>query len=191
MPIRCPWLDLTKPDYIRYHDQEWGVPVHDDHILFEFLTLESAQAGLSWYTILGKRSAYRRAFAQFDPAKVARFSEATVERLRRDSGIVRNLAKIRATVNNAQRFLDIQNEFGSFDAYSWRFVAGAPILNEVHTQAEYLATSPESDAFSKDLKQRGFTFIGSTTIYAYMQACGMVNDHAMTCFRRCEILAAT
>ncbi len=191
MPIRCPWLDLTKPDYIRYHDQEWGVPVHDDHTLFEFLTLESAQAGLSWYTILGKRSAYRRAFAQFDPTKVARFSEATVERLRQDSGIVRNLAKIRATVNNAQRFLDIQNEFGSFDVYSWRFVAGTPILNEVHTQAEYPTTSPESDAFSKDLKQRGFTFIGSTTIYAYMQACGMVNDHAMTCFRRCEILAAT
>ncbi|HIG55917.1 MAG TPA: DNA-3-methyladenine glycosylase I [Candidatus Latescibacteria bacterium] len=190
MLTRCPWLDESKADYVAYHDEEWGVPVHDDRTLFEFLMLESAQAGLSWYTVLRKRANYRRAFAQFDPAKVARFSEANIEKLLQDPGIIRNRLKVQAAVNNAQCFLQVQDEFGSFDAYSWRFVNDEPIVNKLRTSADYLATSSQSDAFSKDLKARGFKFVGSTIVYAYMQATGMVNDHLLTCFRRSEIITA-
>lgn len=185
---RCPWVDLGKPDYVAYHDEEWGVPVHDDRKLFEFLVLESAQAGLSWYTILRKREGYRQAFAGFDPEQVARFDDAKVQELLSNPGIVRNRLKILATINNAQRFLSIQQEFGSFDAYIWRFVGGQPIVNEFHTLAECPATTTESDALSKDLKKRGFKFMGSTVCYAHMQATGMVNDHLLDCFRRAEIL---
>ena len=190
MLTRCPWLDESKADYVAYHDEEWGVPVNDDRTLFEFLMLESAQAGLSWYTVLRKRANYRRAFAQFDPAKVARFSEANIEKLLQDPGIIRNRLKVQAAVNNAQCFLQVQDEFGSFDAYSWRFVNGEPTVNKLLTPADYLATSSQSDAFSKDLKARGFKFVGSTIVYAYMQATGMVNDHLLTCFRRSEIITA-
>lgn len=188
-PVRCPWVDLSKPDYVAYHDDEWGVPIHDDHIIFEFLTLESAQAGLSWYTILRKRAAYRRAFADFDPARVARFTPRRVETLLQNPGIVRHRAKIEAAVNNARRFLAVQDEFGSFDAYVWRFVDGKPLRPTRRTVADYPATTPVSDALAKDLKQRGFAFLGSTTVYAHMQASGMVNDHAVRCFRRSEVTA--
>ena len=187
---RCPWLDLDKPDYVAYHDREWGVPVHDDRKHFEFLTLESAQAGLSWYTVLRKRVNYRQAFAEFDPAQVARFSAARVEQLLQDPGLIRNRRKIGAVVENARHFLAVQDEFGCFDAYIWRFVAGQPIVNEFRTRADLPATSRESDALSKDLKRRGFKFIGSTVIYAHMQATGMVNDHVLGCFRRAQILNA-
>ena len=187
---RCPWLDLDKPDYVAYHDREWGVPVHDDRKHFEFLTLESAQAGLSWYTVLRKRANYRQAFAKFDPAKVARFNAAKIEQMLQDSGLIRNRRKISAAVENARHFLAIQDEFGSFSAYIWRFVDGEPIVNEFRTLADLPATSRESDALSKDLKSRGFKFIGSTVIYAHMQATGMVNDHVLDCFRRSQILDA-
>ena len=187
---RCPWLDLDKPDYVAYHDREWGVPVHHDRKHFEFLTLESAQAGLSWYTVLRKRANYRKAFAEFDPAAVARFSAATVEQMLQDPGLIRNRRKIGAAVENARHFLAVQDEFGSFDAYIWRFVDGRPIVNEFRTLADLPATSRESDALSKDLKSRGFKFIGSTVIYAHMQATGMVNDHVLDCFRRGQILNA-
>ena len=191
MPLqRCPWLDLDKPDYVAYHDREWGVPVHDDRKHFEFLTLESAQAGLSWYTVLRKRANYRKAFAEFDPAKVARFSAVTVEQMLQDPGLIRNRRKIGAAVENARHFLAVQDEFGSFSAYMWRFVDGEPIVNEFRTLADLPATSRESDALSKDLKSRGFKFIGSTVIYAHMQATGMVNDHVLDCFRRRQILDA-
>ena len=187
---RCPWLDLDKPDYVAYHDREWGVPVHDDRKHFEFLTLESAQAGLSWYTVLRKRANYRKAFAKFDPAKVARFSAAKIEQMLQDPGLIRNRRKISAAVENARHFLAVQDEFGSFSAYIWRFVDGEPIVNEFRTLADLPATSRESDALSKDLKSRGFKFIGSTVIYAHMQATGMVNDHVLDCFRRSQILDA-
>ena len=187
---RCPWLDLDKPDYVAYHDREWGVPVHDDRKHFEFLTLESAQAGLSWYTVLRKRANYRKAFAEFDPAVVARFSAAKVERMLQDPGLIRNRRKICAAVENARHFLAVQDEFGSFNAYIWRFVDGKPIVNEWRTLADLPATSRESDALSKDLKSRGFKFIGSIVIYAHMQATGMVNDHALDCFRRDQLLSA-
>ncbi len=187
---RCPWLNLDKPDYVAYHDREWGVPVHDDHKHFEFLTLESAQAGLSWYTVLHKRANYRQAFAEFDPAKVARFSAVTVEQMLQDPGLIRNRRKISAAVENARHFLAVQDEFGSFSAYIWRFVDGEPIVNEFRTLADLPATSRESDALSKDLKSRGFKFIGSIVIYAHMQATGMVNDHVLDCFRRSQILDA-
>ena len=187
---RCPWLNLDKPDYVAYHDREWGVPVHDDRKHFEFLTLESAQAGLSWYTVLRKRANYRQAFAEFDPAKVARFSAVTVEQMLQDPGLIRNRRKISAAVENARHFLAVQDEFGSFSAYIWRFVDGEPIVNEFRTLADLPATSRESDALSKDLKSRGFKFIGSTVIYAHMQATGMVNDHVLDCFRRSQILDA-
>ena len=187
---RCPWLDLDKPDYVAYHDREWGVPVHDDRKHFEFLTLESAQAGLSWYTVLRKRANYRQAFAEFDPAKVARFSATKVEQMLQDPGLIRNRRKISAAVENARHFLAVQDEFGSFSAYIWRFVDGEPIVNEFRTLADLPATSRESDALSKDLKSRGFKFIGSTVIYAHMQATGMVNDHVLDCFRRGQILNA-
>lgn len=185
---RCPWVDLSKSDYVEYHDREWGVPVHDDQILFEFLTLEAAQAGLSWYTVLRKREAYRQAFAGFDPEKVARFGKRQIETLMNNSGIIRNRAKIVAAINNAGKFLQVQEEFGSFDAYIWRFVEGKPIQHRLRTLKDYPATTTESDTMSKDLKQRGFKFVGSTICYAHMQATGMVNDHVTGCFRRHEIL---
>ena len=187
---RCPWLDLDKPDYVAYHDREWGVPVHDDRKHFEFLTLEAAQAGLSWYTVLRKRANYRQAFAEFDPAQVARFSAAKIEQMLQDPGLIRNRRKINAAVENARHFLAVQDEFGSFNAYVWRFVRGQPMVNEFRTLADLPATSRESDALSKDLKSRGFKFIGSTVIYAHMQATGMVNDHVLGCFRRAQILNA-
>ena len=187
---RCPWVDLTKQDYLEYHDKEWGVPVHDDRRLFEFLTLEGAQAGLSWYTVLRKREQYRLAFDHFDPEKVALYNEQQVASLMGNPGIIRNRLKILATINNAQRFLEIQEAFGSFAAYMWRFVDGRPIVHEIRTVSDYQATSPESEAMSKDLRQRGFKFVGSTICYAHMQAIGMVNDHSVDCFRRQEIIAA-
>ena len=187
-PKRCPWVDLSKPDYIAYHDLEWGVPVHDDKKQFEFLTLESAQAGLSWYTVLRKRNSYRQAFAGFDPQQVARFSEKTVERLLQNRGIIRNRAKILAAINNARKFLEVQAEFDSFDRYIWRFVEGKPIVNTLKSQNDYPSVSPESDALSRDLRQRGFKFIGSTICYAHMQAVGMINDHLITCFRRAQLI---
>ncbi len=182
--IRCPWVDLTKPDYVAYHDDEWGVPVHDDKIFFEFLTLEAAQAGLSWYTVLRKRENYRRLFAEFDVQKVAKFTAARIGKLLQDPGIIRNRLKVEAAVNNARQFIKVQEEFGSFSDYSWRFVDGKPIINRPGTHKDYAATSRESDAMSKDLKKRGFKFVGSTIIYAHMQATGMVNDHAANCFRQ-------
>jgi DNA-3-methyladenine glycosylase I len=185
---RCPWLDLTKPDYIKYHDEEWGAPVHDDRIIFEFLTLEGAQAGLSWYTVLRKREAYRKAFSEFDPAKVARYGKRQLKSLLNNPGIIRNLQKIEAAINNAKRFLEVQQEFGSFDAYIWRFVGGKPIVHKLRKLKDYPATSPESDALSMDLKQRGFKFVGSTICYAHMQATGMINDHVVDCFRRPQIV---
>jgi DNA-3-methyladenine glycosylase I len=185
---RCPWVDMTKPEYVEYHDKEWGVPVHDDRTIFEFLTLEAAQAGLSWYTVLRKRAGYREAFAGFEPQRVARFDKRRVEQLLRNDGIIRNRLKILAAINNAKRFLAVQDEFGSFSAYIWRFVGGKPILNKLRILKDYAASSAESDALSKDLKQRGFKFVGSRICYAHMQATGLVNDHVMTCFRRKEIL---
>lgn len=182
--VRCPWVDLTKPDYVAYHDDEWGVPVHDDKILFEFLTLEAAQAGLSWYTVLRKRENYRKLFEEFNVERVARFTPKRVEKLLLDPGIIRNRLKVEATVNNARQIIKVQEEFGSFANYSWRFVNGKPIVNRPRTLKDFQSTSKESDAMSKDLKQRGFKFVGSTIIYAHMQAVGMVNDHAWTCFRR-------
>ncbi|WP_286267313.1 DNA-3-methyladenine glycosylase I [Thalassotalea atypica] len=187
-PCRCPWLDTSKPDYVEYHDKEWGVPVHDDQTLFEFLTLESAQAGLSWYTILKRREGYRNAFAQFDINKVAAFSDSDIEALVQDTGIIRHRGKIEAAVNNAKQFIKIQQEFGSFSKYQWGFVNHQTIVNDINELADYPATTPESDAFSKDLKKRGFKFVGSTTIYAHMQACGMVNDHSQDCFRRTQVV---
>lgn len=178
---RCPWA--RTPLSIAYHDTEWGVPVHDDHILFEFLTLEGAQAGLSWETILKKREAYREAFVGFDPARVARFTPARVARLLQNPGIVRNRLKIESTVRNAKAFLAVQREFGSFDAYVWRFVGGAPRVNRWRTLQQLPARTPESDALSRDLLSRGFKFVGSTICYAFMQAVGMVNDHMIDCFR--------
>lgn len=186
---RCGWC-LKFDQYIRYHDQEWGVPVHDDRIHFEFLILEGAQAGLSWSTILKKRDGYRRAFAGFDPVKVARFTPARIERILTDPGIVRNRLKVAAAVNNAKRFLEIQKEFGSFDAYIWEFVGGKPIINRHKTLHEVPATTPESDALSKDLIRRGFKFVGSTVIYAHMQACGLVNDHLIDCWRYRQVMKA-
>lgn len=186
---RCPWVDPAKQDYLAYHDREWGVPVHDDQRLFEFLTLEGAQAGLSWYTVLRKREEYRLAFDHFDPEKVARYDEQRVALLLGNPGIIRNRLKIRAAINNAQRFLEVREAFGSFAAYMWRFVEGWPIVHEIRTLGDYPATSPESEAMSKDLRRRGFKFVGSTICYAHMQAIGMVNDHSVECFRRQEIIA--
>jgi DNA-3-methyladenine glycosylase I len=183
---RCAWC-LGFEEYVNYHDSEWGVPVHDDRIHFEFLVLESAQAGLSWATILKKREGYRRAFADFDYRVVAEFPESYVQELLHDPGIVRNVLKIRAAVNNAQRFLEVQEEFGSFSSYIWEFVNGKPIQNKRKSMANVPATTPESDRLAKDLKKRGFKFLGSTTIYAYMQATGLFNDHLEDCFRSREI----
>ena len=183
---RCAWSG-TDPLFIAYHDGEWGVPVHDDRVLFEFLVLEGAQAGLSWSTILRKRDAYRRAFDRFDPRKVARYEKRKVAALLTDAGIVRNRAKIESAIKNAKSFLDVQAEFGSFDAYQWRFVNGRPIQNRWRAEGDIPPRSAQSDAMSDDLKSRGFSFVGSTIIYAHMQAVGMVNDHLVNCFRHREV----
>lgn len=188
---RCPWSQGISESVEQYHDTEWGVPVRDDRRHFEFLILEGAQAGLSWSTVLHKRPAYRRAFANFVPEKVARFNQRSVERLLSDSGIIRNRLKINAAITNAREFLKVQEAFGSFDAYIWRFVDGKPIVNRWRRQKDVPATSRESDALSKDLKSRGFKFVGSTIIYAHMQAIGLVNDHLVDCYRyeECRRLA--
>jgi DNA-3-methyladenine glycosylase I len=186
---RCDWAGTTSDAYIRYHDEEWGVPVHDDQKQFEFLVLESAQAGLSWSTILNKRDGYRRLFADFDVNKVARFTETRIEKMLLDPGIVRNRLKVNAAVSNAQAFLEVQEEFDGFCNYIWGFVGDKPIQRRNKSQADMRATSPESDALSKDLKKRGFKFVGSTIIYAHMQATGMVNDHLLACFRHRECKA--
>jgi len=180
---RCKWAEGVSLDYIQYHDKEWGVPVFDDQAQFEFLILEGAQAGLSWSTILNKRQGYRKAFADFDPVKVARFTDKRVEKLLLDPSIVRNRLKVKSAVTNARAFLAVQKEFGSFSDYIWEFVGGKPLQNKFKRDADIPATSPESDALSKDLKKRGFKFVGSTIIYAHMQATGMVNDHVVGCFR--------
>ena len=180
--FRCPWC-LKFEQYIHYHDQEWGVPVHDDRVHFEFLILEGAQAGLSWSIILKKRDGYRKVFADFDPAQVARFTEKKLEKILLDPAIVRNRLKVFAAVNNAKRFLEVQKEFGSFDAYIWGFVNNKPIVNRWKTMKQLPATTKESDALSKDLISRGFKFVGSTVMYAHMQACGLVNDHLVDCWR--------
>ncbi|MGD9636912.1 MAG: DNA-3-methyladenine glycosylase I [Pirellulales bacterium] len=180
---RCGWSASGDEQYTAYHDEEWGVPVHDDRKQFEFLTLESAQAGLSWATVLRKRENYRRAFANFDPEKVSRFSAKQIEKLLADPGIIRNRLKVQSAVTNARLFLEVQEEFGTFDKYIWGFVDGRPIRSTWTAMKQVPATSKESDALSKDLKQRGFKFVGSTIIYAHMQAVGMVNDHLVTCFR--------
>ncbi|MCU0420518.1 MAG: DNA-3-methyladenine glycosylase I [Cyclobacteriaceae bacterium] len=182
-PFRCPWC-LKFEQYIRYHDEEWGVPVHDDQTHFEFLILEGAQAGLSWATILQKREGYRKAFAAFDAAKVARFTDAKLAKTLLDPGIVRNRLKVFAARTNAQQFLKVQKEFGSFDRYIWGFVGGKPIVNFPKTSKNVPATTRESDALSKDLIQRGFKFVGSTVMYAHMQACGLVNDHLVDCWKK-------
>jgi DNA-3-methyladenine glycosylase I len=182
---RCSWP--KSPLDIEYHDAEWGVPVHDDRVLFEFLTLEGAQAGLSWSTILKKRESYRRAFDDFDVARVARFTTKRVERLVADPGIVRHRGKIESTVSNAKTFIDVQREFGSFDSYVWQFVGGSPRINNWRTLRDIPSRTAESDALSKDLKKRGFRFVGSTICYAFMQAVGMVNDHTTECFRYVEL----
>lgn len=181
-PVRCSWAG-TDPTYVRYHDEEWGVPVYDDRQLFEFLLLEGAQAGLSWITILRKREAYRKAFADFDPERVARFNDKKLASLLNDAGIVRNRLKIASAVKNARAFLQVQEEHGTFSDYQWAFVGGKPLQNRRESLKQIPARTPESDAFSKDLKKRGFTFVGSTIIYAHMQAVGMVNDHVVDCFR--------
>lgn len=183
---RCPWC-MGFPEYVAYHDEEWGKPVWDDQIHFEFLVLESAQAGLSWATILKKRQGYKDAFANFDYKVVAEFPESYVQELLTNKEIIRNGMKIRAAINNAQRFMEVQKEFGSFSDYIWRFVGGKPIQNSLKKGDPSPATSPESDALAKDLKKRGFKFLGSTTIYAHMQATGLVNDHLTDCFRHSEV----
>ena len=183
---RCGWAG-EDPLYVAYHDEEWGVPVRDDRVLFEFLILEGFQAGLSWITILRKREAFRRAFAGFDPKKIARYGGRDRLRLMKDEGIVRNRAKIAAATENARAFLAVQEEFGSFSDYAWRFVGGRPIRNRRSTLAEVPAETDESRALSKDLKERGFRFVGPTIVYAHMQATGMVNDHVTTCFRHREV----
>ena len=183
MKERCHWVTGGGPQYVAYHDIEWGVPQHDDRTLFEFLVLEGAQAGLSWSTILNKRENYRKAFCGFDPRKVARFSDARIATLLRDPGIVRNRLKVESAFSNARAFLEVQNEFGSFDAYIWQFVGGVPLQNAWKTHKRVPASTKVSDAMSKDLKARGFRFVGSTIVYAFMQATGMVNDHTVSCFR--------
>ena len=183
---RCPW-GASNPFMFPYHDTEWGAPVHDDVRHFEFLVLEAAQAGLSWLTILKRRDGYRKAYRGFDPARVAKFSSRDVARLLKDEGIIRNRAKVESSIRNARRFLDVQKEFGSFDAYQWSFVGGRPIQNRWRVRGDVPAHTAESDAMSKDLKKRGFRFVGSTILYAHMQAVGMVNDHVVDCFRHREV----
>ena len=184
---RCEWAG-SDPLYTAYHDLEWGVPVHDGHTLFEFLILEGAQAGLSWITILKRREGYRKAFAGFDPSMVATYESGMVEELLQDPGIIRNRLKVESAINNAKKFLEVQKEFGSFDKYIWSFVGMKPIVNQRRSIGDLPATSKESDALSKDLKKRGFKFVGSTIMYAHMQACGLYNDHVIDCFRYKELL---
>jgi DNA-3-methyladenine glycosylase I len=184
--IRCAWA--KKPLDVEYHDREWGVPVHDDRMLFEFLILEGAQAGLSWSTILAKRDAYRKAFANFDPVKVSRFNAAKIEKLLENPGIVRNRLKVVSAVQNAKKFRATQREFGSFDKFIWQFVDGEPKVNAWKSLAKLPASTPESERMSKELARRGFKFVGSTICYAFMQATGMVNDHMIECFRYRELL---
>lgn len=184
---RCPW-GLSHPVYVDYHDLEWGVPVREDQKQFEFLVLESAQAGLSWLTILKRREGYRRLYAGFDAEKVARFDEARIATMLQDTGIIRNRLKIESSINNAQRVLEIQNQYGSFCSYFWAFVEGSPLVNHYQELSEIPATTPLSDAVAKDMKQRGFRFLGSTTLYAHMQATGLVNDHLVDCFRHKECI---
>ncbi|REG10557.1 DNA-3-methyladenine glycosylase I [Pelolinea submarina] len=185
MKNRCQWAQ--DPQFHEYHDAEWGVPVHDDRKHYEFLLLEGAQAGLSWATILKKREGYRKAFADFDPEKVAQFTAADFNRLLLNTDIIRNKLKIRSAINNAQRFLDVRKEFGSFDAYIWQFVGNKPIVNTWEQMSQIPAVSQESELLSKDLKNRGFNFVGPTIVYAHMQAVGMVNDHEVSCFRYKEV----
>jgi len=184
---RCGWC-LKFDQYVRYHDQEWGVPVFDDRVHFEFLILEGAQAGLSWSTILKKREGYRKAFSDFDPIRVSRFTSARIEKLLTNPEIVRNRLKVTAAVNNAKHFLEVQKEFGSFSDYIWGFVGGKPVINKWKTLSEVPATSPQSDALSKDLIKRGFKFVGSTVMYAHMQACGLINDHLVDCWRHKAVM---
>lgn len=188
---RCAWAGETSLNYIEYHDKEWGVPAWDDKTQFEFLILEGAQAGLSWSTILNKRDGYRKNFADFDASKVARFTQKRIDKILQDPGVVRNKLKVNSAVTNAKAFLKVQEEFDGFANYIWQFVGGEPIQNKFRKDSDIPATSPESDAMSKDLKKRGFKFVGSTIMYAHMQATGMVNDHVMTCFRYkpCKALA--
>ena len=185
-PCRCAWVDLSKPDYVAYHDEEWGEPVHDDRILFEFIVLESAQAGLSWYTILRKRDGYRRAFDDFDPNIIAQYDDKKVEALLQDEGIIRNRLKVLAIANNARSFLAIQKEFGSFDQYLWSFVDHQTIHQAFEQLSDYPTHTTQSDALAKDLKKRGFKFMGTTTCYAFMQAVGLVNDHQKQCWKRAQ-----
>jgi DNA-3-methyladenine glycosylase I len=188
---RCGWFDgrAIDPLLLAYHDTEWGVPLHDDQELFEFLVLEGMQAGLSWSTVLRKREHFRRAFHRFDPERVARYSQRDIARLLADAGIIRNRQKIEAAIANARRFLEVQEEFGSFDRYIWDFIDGRPIRHRFRTLTELPATTPDSDRISKALRERGFTFVGSTIVYAHMQATGMVNDHVVSCFRYREVTA--
>jgi DNA-3-methyladenine glycosylase I len=187
--VRCDWCLGVSEAYLAYHDEEWGRPVRDDAGQFEFLVLESAQAGLSWSTVLHKRAGYRRAFAGFDPEKVARFNRRSVERLVSDPGIIRNRLKIEAAIGNARAFLDVRDHFGTFSAYLWGFVDGTPVLNQWREMRQVPASTPLSDKISKDLKARGFKFVGSTIVYAHLQATGLVNDHLVGCFRRAECLS--
>lgn len=186
VPKRCPWCG-TDPDYVAYHDREWGVPLHDDRRLFEMLILEGAQAGLSWITILKKRPAYRRAFHDFDAQTIARYNAASITRLMHDSGIVRNRLKIEAAITNARAFLDIRERYGSFDAFVWQFVDGRPLQRRRRCMSEIPARTPESGRMSRELQRHGFRFVGSTICYAYMQSVGMVNDHLLDCFRHEEV----
>ncbi len=186
-PTRCGWVPLDQPDYLAYHDEEWGVPVHDDVHLFEMLVLEGAQAGLSWSTILRKRDGYRRVFEGFDPEKVARFTPSKVERLLQDPGIVRNRLKLESTIANARAVLDVQHEVGSLSDYVWAFVDGKPTVNAWRSLDEIPSETAESRAMSKEMKRRGFRFVGPTVCYAFMQACGLVNDHVVSCFRYREV----
>ena len=184
---RCTWCEGLDDDYVKYHDEEWGVPVHDERKHFEFLILEGAQAGLSWSTILKRREGYRNAFANFDPALVAKYDEAKYESLLQDPSIIRNRLKIKSAINNARRFIEVQNEYGSFDTYIWKFTNGKPLINTWEKMSEIPAKTELSDRVSKDLKKRGFNFVGSTIIYAHLQATGIVNDHEVSCFRYKEL----
>jgi len=186
---RCPWLDDSKPDYVKYHDEEWGVPIHDDKKMFEFIILESAQAGLSWYTILKRREGYKQAFANFNVIAVAAFNEEKITELIQNPAIIRHQGKIKAAINNAKVFIAIQQEFGSFCQYLWSYVDNNTVVNNRATKDDYPATSPLSDAISSDLKKRGFKFFGSTICYAHLQACGLINDHSVNCYKRSQIIA--
>lgn len=187
---RCTWCEGLYDDYVKYHDEEWGVPVHDDRKHFEFLILEGAQAGLSWSTILKRRDGYRKAFADFDPVLVAEYGDAKYESLLQDPSIIRNRLKVRSAINNAKKFLEVQKEFGSFDSYIWKFTGGKPLVNSWEKMSDIPAKTELSDRVSKDLKKRGFNFVGSTIIYAHLQATGIVNDHEVSCFRYKELKSA-